>query len=134
MSQKCDRCNQEITGGQKFTKALGRVYHVEHFACAKCNTPLNSATPFYDVGSQPVCASCEKDTDIQRCDVCLGYISGGETVHALNKQYHILCFTCAKCGVKLDPDGRLFAKDDKPSCEKCFGRSSSDYRVATDHL
>lgn len=63
----CDSCGRPIVG--QVVTALGKIFHPEHFTCAKCNTELGNQSFFEREGL----AYCEEDYHklySPRCNYC----------------------------------------------------------------
>eukprot|EP01113_Clastostelium_recurvatum_P033507 TRINITY_DN442_c0_g1_i1.p1 TRINITY_DN442_c0_g1~~TRINITY_DN442_c0_g1_i1.p1 ORF type:complete len:139 (+),score=22.55 TRINITY_DN442_c0_g1_i1:149-565(+) len=107
----CAVCHKPILNA--VVNAGGRSYHVEHFACAHCNTPLKTGTYFEKDGA-PFCPSCWDSSVCERCVKCSQPIND-KIVHALGGAFHDSCFTCGECGTAL-ASREFFDRHGTPVC------------------
>lgn len=113
---KCWHCHGEIHGD--VMRALGRVYHPEHFNCASCHNTIGTRN-FYDVKGYPHCEQCYQKQFCPICSHC-GKPIADKCVTAMNKRWHLSCFVCTQC---LQPfSGNYYEKDQRPYCEKCYNQ------------
>jgi hypothetical protein len=81
----CAQCNKSIVG--KFTTALGKNYHPEHFVCATCKKSLERAV------------FVEKDGKVSDCHCFLVVLTFLSLQIYCEKDYDVLFSTrCADCG------------------------------------
>ncbi|KAI8086371.1 uncharacterized protein BX664DRAFT_264809 [Halteromyces radiatus] len=73
---------------------------------------MNATRPSQDLGTNKVIPSLYNQS---RCGYCNQPVSKGIMVSALGKKWHAGCFTCVKCGDRLDKV-EFFEKDGKPYC------------------
>ncbi|NXF06414.1 ABLM3 protein, partial [Smithornis capensis] len=131
---RCDSCGDFITG--EVISALGRTYHPKCFVCSTCRKPFPigdkvtfsgkdygwdalvgasrcgcfcraAMIPHYPCASIPAdCAGCKEE------------IKQGQSLLALEKQWHVSCFKCQTCGIILT--GEYISKDGIPYCESDY--------------
>src|SRR5579863_7334638 len=100
----CKQCGKPVMG--PYVNALGAVWHPEHFVCAACHSPIDSAS--FDVyENKPYHHACYIERVAPRCAVC-GRPLTGHYVESGGKLYHEDCFRnavaprCAVCGKPLE--------------------------------
>ncbi|XP_028407500.1 PDZ and LIM domain protein 7-like isoform X2 [Dendronephthya gigantea] len=99
----CDVCNQAIVG--PCVKAIGKMFHPEHFICAHCGKQIANESFHLDSG-KPYCAQDYKELFCVKCCSCKQVIGGGDRwLEALDKPWHADCFRCAVCGSNLENTG-----------------------------
>ncbi|KAK7922572.1 hypothetical protein WMY93_009474 [Mugilogobius chulae] len=94
---RCDRCDSFITG--EVVSALGRTYHPSASSAV-------SAVSRFQSGQNPWPSQCAG---------CGGEIKQGQSLLALEKQWHVSCFRCRTCSMVLT--GEYISKDGVPYCE-----------------
>uniref|UniRef100_A0AAQ4P981 Actin binding LIM protein family, member 3 n=1 Tax=Gasterosteus aculeatus aculeatus TaxID=481459 RepID=A0AAQ4P981_GASAC len=119
---RCDRCDSFITG--EVVSALGRTYHPKCFVCSVCSKafPIGDRVTFS--GKDCVCQQCSRtlvkpNEPIKihgpNCAGCRAEIKQGQSLLALEKQWHVSCFRCQTCNMVLT--GEYISKDGVPYCE-----------------
>ncbi|XP_061690633.1 actin-binding LIM protein 3 isoform X2 [Syngnathoides biaculeatus] len=120
---RCDRCNIFITG--EVVSALGRTYHPKCFVCSVCSKafPIGDRVTFS--GKECVCQQCSRSLakpnepikihGPSHCAGCRAEIKQGQSLLALEKQWHVSCFRCQTCNMVLT--GEYISKDGVPYCE-----------------
>ncbi|KAG7484606.1 hypothetical protein MATL_G00051650 [Megalops atlanticus] len=123
---KCDSCGDFITG--EVVSALGRTYHPKCFVCSVCRKqfPIGDRVTFN--GKQCVCQQCShtlvnanepvKIHGPSQCAGCKEEIKHGQSLLALEKQWHVSCFKCQTCNTVLT--GEYISKDGVPYCESDY--------------
>ncbi|XP_031639319.1 testin-like, partial [Contarinia nasturtii] len=94
--ERCGACD-EIIWSKEYTSAEGRCYHVKHFCCYNCDTPLagKKYTPD-DQTNMPLCLDCFDKYFAEKCQSCKRIIcSDEEAVRWQNYHFHKNCFNCA---------------------------------------
>eukprot|EP00667_Euglena_gracilis_P008173 EG_transcript_8270 len=99
---KCGRCGRLV--GSAFVKAFGRMWHEDCFACTSCQLPIRDSK-YAKKGDAPYHADCLAQEQGDFCSKCLRTILGTVTT-ALDRKWHMECFTCGRCG--------------RPIIDKCF--------------
>nr|XP_049591960.1 actin-binding LIM protein 3 isoform X3 [Syngnathus scovelli] len=120
---RCDRCNTFITG--EVVSALGRTYHPKCFVCGVCSKPFPIGDRVTFSGKDCVCQQCShslakpnepiKIHGPSHCAGCRAEIKQGQSLLALEKQWHVSCFRCQTCNMVLT--GEYISKDGVPYCE-----------------
>ncbi|XP_028322797.1 actin-binding LIM protein 3-like isoform X2 [Gouania willdenowi] len=119
---QCDSCDQYITG--EVVSALGRTYHPHCFVCSICKSPFPIGDRVTFCGKKCVCQQCshsfrsEKPVKVHGPSYCAGCdeeIKQGQSLLALERQWHVTCFKCRTCGRALT--GEYISKDGIPYCE-----------------
>ncbi|XP_053318125.1 actin-binding LIM protein 3 isoform X9 [Spea bombifrons] len=119
---RCDSCRDFITG--EVISALGRTYHPKCFVCSMCRKPFPIGDKVTFRGKDCVCQTCShslvSDKPIKihgpsHCAGCKEEIKHGQSLLALEKQWHVSCFKCQTCGIVLT--GEYISKDGVPYCE-----------------
>ncbi|XP_035290498.1 actin-binding LIM protein 3-like isoform X1 [Anguilla anguilla] len=123
---RCDSCGDFITG--EVVSALGRTYHPNCFVCSVCRKqfPIGDRVTFS--GKQCVCQQCSltlasarepvKVHGPSQCAGCKEEIKHGQSLLALEKQWHVSCFKCQTCTTVLTAE--YISKDGVPYCESDY--------------
>ncbi|XP_058428423.1 actin-binding LIM protein 2 [Marmota monax] len=120
---RCYSCDQFIEG--EVVSALGKTYHPDCFVCAVCRLPFPPGDRVTFNGKECVCQKCSLPTalsssvhpsqGLRSCGGCGSEIQNGQALVALDKHWHLGCFTCKACGKLLDAE--YISKDGLPYCE-----------------
>ncbi|KYO20169.1 actin-binding LIM protein 1 isoform B [Alligator mississippiensis] len=122
---RCDSCGDFITG--EVISALGRTYHPKCFVCTTCRKPFPIGDKVTFSGKDCVCQNCShslistkpiKIHGPSHCAGCKEEIKQGQSLLALEKQWHVSCFKCQTCGIILT--GEYISKDGVPYCESDY--------------
>uniref|UniRef100_A0A667HF80 Actin binding LIM protein family member 3 n=1 Tax=Lynx canadensis TaxID=61383 RepID=A0A667HF80_LYNCA len=122
---RCDSCRDFITG--EVISALGRTYHPKCFVCSLCRKPFPIGDKVTFSGKECVCQTCSQSMTSSRpikirgpshCAGCKEEIKHGQSLLALDKQWHVSCFKCQTCSVILT--GEYISKDGVPYCESDY--------------
>ncbi|XP_058253332.1 actin-binding LIM protein 3 isoform X6 [Hemibagrus wyckioides] len=123
---KCDSCGDFITG--EVVSALGHTYHPKCFVCSVCRKPFPIGDRVTFSGKDCVCQQCSlklvasnepiKIHGPSHCAGCKEEIKQGQSLLALEKQWHVSCFKCQTCGIVLT--GEYISKDGIPYCESDY--------------
>nr|XP_046152652.1 actin-binding LIM protein 3-like isoform X4 [Oncorhynchus gorbuscha] len=123
---RCDRCDGFITG--EVVSALGRTYHPTCFVCSVCRKPFPIGDRVTFSGKDCVCQQCShtlvtsnepiKIHGPSHCSGCGEDIKQGQSLLALEKQWHVSCFKCQTCNMVLT--GEYISKDNVPYCESDY--------------
>ncbi|XP_032995825.1 actin-binding LIM protein 3 isoform X17 [Lacerta agilis] len=122
---RCDSCQDFITG--EVISALGRTYHPKCFVCSMCRKPFPIGDKVTFSGKDCVCQTCShslisnkpiKIHGPSQCAGCKEEIKQGQSLLALEKQWHVSCFKCQTCGIVLT--GEYISKDGIPYCESDY--------------
>ncbi|MCJ8740534.1 hypothetical protein PDJAM_G00060060 [Pangasius djambal] len=125
---KCDSCGEFITG--EVVSALSRAYHPKCFVCTICRKPFPIGDRVTFCGKKCVCQQCShtlvsssepiKVHGPSHCAGCKEEITHGQSLLALEKQWHVSCFKCQTCGTVLT--GEYISKNGIPYCESDYHR------------
>ncbi|KAJ7997277.1 hypothetical protein DPEC_G00227310 [Dallia pectoralis] len=119
---RCDSCGEFITG--EVVSALGRTYHPKCFVCSVCRKPFPIGDRVTFCGKKCVCQQCSQSLVSHKpvkihgpsyCAGCKEEIKHGQSLLALEKQWHVSCFKCQTCDTVLT--GEYISKDGVPYCE-----------------
>ncbi|KAM9237306.1 actin-binding LIM protein 2 [Dugong dugon] len=120
---RCFRCDQFIEG--EVVSALGKTYHPDCFVCAVCRLPFPPGDRVTFNGKECLCQKCSLPTSLgssahlsqglRSCGGCGSEIRNGQSLVALDKHWHLGCFTCKACGKLLNAE--YISKDGLPYCE-----------------
>lgn len=122
---RCDSCRDFITG--EVISALGRTYHPKCFVCSLCRKPFPIGDKVTFSGKECVCQTCSQSMTSSKpikirgpshCAGCKEAIKHGQSLLALDKQWHVSCFKCQTCSVILT--GEYISKDGVPYCESDY--------------
>ncbi|XP_019479971.1 PREDICTED: actin-binding LIM protein 3 isoform X7 [Hipposideros armiger] len=122
---RCDSCRDFITG--EVISALGRTYHPKCFVCSLCRKPFPIGDKVTFSGKECVCQMCSQSMTSSKpikirgpshCAGCKEEIKHGQSLLALDKQWHVSCFKCQTCSVILT--GEYISKDGVPYCESDY--------------
>lgn len=118
---KIPRCNacDELIFTKEYTAAEGATFHIKHFCCYQCDTPLAGQQYVPDEKTNmPLCLRCYDEFYAERCQFCKHIIGPAEQGVAWGKvHWHGECFMCAGigCGKSLI-GGRFCVKNNMPFC------------------
>lgn len=122
---KIPRCNacDELIFTKEYTAAEGATFHIKHFCCYQCDTPLAGQQYIPDEKTNmPLCLKCYDEYHAEKCQKCQRIIGPAEEgVNWERLHWHKNCFACAgvACGKSLI-GGRFCIKHNLPFCSpKC---------------
>lgn len=121
----CGACRRPIE--ERVVTALGKNWHVEHFACAKCEKPFFGHR-HYERNGLAYCATHYHQLFGALCYHCDGVIHG-DVFTALNKAWCAHHFACSACDLILGPKTKFFEVDLKPVCKKCYEKYPRSSRL-----
>ncbi|KAJ1350999.1 Paxillin 1 [Parelaphostrongylus tenuis] len=107
----CAQCDRPIIG--QVVIALGKMWHPEHYTCFECGLELGHRN-FFERNGRAYCEEDYHNLFSPRCSGCNGPIKD-RCVTALNKNYHVQCFTCSECGREFGDEG-FHEKDGNTYC------------------
>ncbi|KJH53564.1 LIM domain protein [Dictyocaulus viviparus] len=136
---KCAECKQPIQ--DKVLMALNRNYHPSCFRCTVCRMCLDGVQFTLDKNNQAYCLPDYHDRFAPRCHRCKKPIlpdeNTRETVRivALDNDYHVDCYSCEGCGLKLTDEGEAYCYplEKHLLCERChlhWKRSGTDAPIS----
>nr|XP_009940450.1 PREDICTED: leupaxin [Opisthocomus hoazin] len=110
--------------------ALGKTWHPEHFACARCGEELGGQ-PFFERGGRAYCEEDYHQAFSPRCAYCAGPVRE-KVLTALDQTWHPEHFFCAHCGKAFGDDGKsrgtelqkgtFRERGDKMYCQACHDK------------
>jgi len=116
---RCGGCSGVITS-DKALKALGQLWHKEHFVCTQCGVPFPDGQ-FYEKDGRPYCKEHYHAASGTNCAKCGSGISG-TMIKALGKTWHNTCFVCTNCRNPLSGSVMMVKKSgaEEPWCQGCY--------------
>lgn len=121
----CSACHRSIDE-ERIVYALGKQWHVEHFACAQCEAPFNGSRHFEKRGL----AYCEVHYNQlfgEKCFTCNNIVSGDEFT-SMSKSWCVEHFSCWLCEEPMNQKTKFYDLDSKPVCKHCFEKLPSKWR------
>lgn len=123
-SPRCHVCTTPVI--RDGIKALGHVYHAEHFFCALCSQTFSvtetDGIEFVERDDLPWHPKCfeEKFSTSYVCRKCRGRIEAGSQVITMGtgSHFHPGCFQCAQCKASLE-HGLYWSKKKEGICTRC---------------
>jgi hypothetical protein len=118
---KCDFCQQSVSGATLL--AMNKFWHVDHFFCTKCLSPLctydtSSKVHYYIHDGKPY---CQKDYGDLWADVCKGChktIFDRKAI-SMDSFWHESCLRCFECK-KPFKDEIYYEIEGVPYCKEHF--------------
>lgn len=119
---RCKACD-ELIFVKEYCLAENSTFHVKHFCCFECDTPL-AGQNYVMEDSQPVCLPCFESIKASKCSSCFNVIKPDETGAKLNDlHFHVNdeCFACKVCRKPL-LGGKLLLRNQRLYCSAvCYG-------------
>lgn len=124
--ERCTVCSEVIT--DRILRATGKPYHPACFKCVVCGKCLDGVPFTVDVTNQIHCVDDFHKKFAPKCAICDDPITPEpgqeETVRivAMDKSFHVSCYKCEKCGVKLtsEQEGKgCYPLDGRILCQDC---------------
>jgi len=113
---KCAHCNQTIKG--QYISALGKSWHPDHFVCTECGEPFEG-NQFHKHNDKPYCEKHFNELFAETCAKCARKIEG-QVFEALDRKYHLECFTCTVGDHKIGEGVNFHVQSDKIYCPEHF--------------
>ncbi|XP_041916951.1 actin-binding LIM protein 3 isoform X2 [Alosa sapidissima] len=115
---RCSRCGDYILGD--VVSVLGHTYHPACFSCTRCSKPFPVGGSVTFSGQESVCQDCISRQPIMihchsMCAGCGEPIEVGQSLLALEHQWHVRCFRCQICRQPITRE--YFSRDGRPYCE-----------------
>ncbi|XP_057321127.1 thyroid receptor-interacting protein 6 [Microplitis mediator] len=136
--EKCCVCTRPIL--DRILRATGKPYHPSCFTCVVCGQSLDGIPFTVDATNQIHCIQCFHKKFAPRCCVCKLPImpepGQDETVRvvALDRSFHIQCYKCEDCGLRLSSDAEgsgCYPLDDHVLCKSC---NAKRVQALTSHM
>ncbi|XP_050324402.1 testin [Bactrocera neohumeralis] len=122
---RCKACD-ELIFTKEYTAAEGATFHIKHFCCYHCDTPLAGQQYIPDEKTNmPLCLKCYNEFFAATCQRCNRQIEPTDQGVAWGDvHWHSVCFICAgvDCGKSLI-GGRFCVKQKMPFCSPTCVRS-----------
>ncbi|KAM3621958.1 uncharacterized protein V6R79_018262 [Siganus canaliculatus] len=124
----CGFCRKPVAPCEPAIEALNRTYHDTCFQCRSCHIPL-AGKQYYNKAGIPLCEDCYQ-ASLELCWAC-GEAITDHVIRALERAYHLTCFTCATCKQQIGEQafaqgevGEVYCLQDyyrkyAPSCHAC---------------
>uniref|UniRef100_A0A8C4EK92 Filamin binding LIM protein 1 n=1 Tax=Dicentrarchus labrax TaxID=13489 RepID=A0A8C4EK92_DICLA len=124
----CGFCRKPVALSEPAIEALNRTYHDGCFQCRSCHIPL-AGKQYYNKAGIPLCEDCYQ-ASLELCWAC-GEAITDHVIRALERAYHLSCFTCATCKQQIGEQafaqgevGEVYCLQDyyrkyAPKCNAC---------------
>ncbi|XP_020911152.1 uncharacterized protein LOC110248926 isoform X3 [Exaiptasia diaphana] len=102
LKPRCSACD-EIIFAEQCTEAEDLCWHVQHFSCFECDSPLGGMR-YVMRDNRPFCCHCFESLYAEFCDSCGEPIEPDASQMAHNGQHwhaNTQCFSCYTCGKPL---------------------------------
>lgn len=121
---RCTACD-ELIFTKEYCLAENNNFHIKHFCCFQCDTPLVSQNYLME-DSQPMCLPCFDNLKANICVTCERKI-GPEEIGAQLQDIHFHhtdeCFVCKTCRKPLS-GGKLLIREGQMYCSgPCYNRA-----------
>jgi len=113
---KCAHCDEVIKG--QYISALGKSWHPDHFVCTECAKPFEG-NQFHKHNDRPYCEKHFNELFAEACAKC-GLKIEGQVFEALDKKYHLDCFTCSVGDHEIGEGVNFHVHDEKIYCPQHF--------------
>jgi len=113
---KCGHCDEVIKG--QYISALGKSWHPDHFVCTECAKPFEG-NQFHKHNDRPYCEKHFNELFAEACARC-GQKIEGQVFEALDKKYHLDCFTCSVGDHQIGEGVNFHVHDEKIYCPQHF--------------
>jgi len=113
---KCGFCDEVIKG--QYISALNKSWHPDHFVCTECAAPFEG-NQFHKHDDKPYCEKHYNQLFSENCVKC-GRPIEGEIFEALERKYHLACFTCCVGDHKIGEGINFHWHDDNVYCQEHF--------------
>ncbi|XP_021948952.1 LIM and senescent cell antigen-like-containing domain protein 2 isoform X2 [Folsomia candida] len=126
--KECFACKMPVHEYWDEVFAMQKTWHSDCFHCGQCGKVLNPEK-FMEKDGKPYCEHDYNQLFLPKCFSCAKTVFE-VPVKALNRNYHLLCFTCKKCSQVLCPftyyerKGSFYCEEDfhqlfSPKCYTC---------------
>ena len=121
LAPQCGFCRELVS--EKALVALNKVWHVDHFLCTQCSTPLgvNEDTQIVNYFIHDGKAYCREDYEKLFASPCKGCEKPilESLIVCKNASWHESCFRCVDCGRTFEHQV-YYEIDGMPYCEEHF--------------
>lgn len=120
----CRGCQQPIME-RYLMKVLDKSWHMQCVKCCECQCVLSERC--YSRDSKLYCRSDFFKLFGTKCSGCNTGLCPEDLVrHAMNKVYHVSCFTCCMCRKQLSTGEQIFfLQGDSILCKRCYQLTQS---------
>ncbi|XP_039278458.1 testin isoform X2 [Nilaparvata lugens] len=115
---RCFACD-ELIFVKEYTMAEGKQFHIRHFCCFHCDTPL-AGKEYIPMDNHPVCLDCYRTKFSKVCQTCENIIEPVDkrvTIKDLHWHAVDACFCCQFCKKPL-ANSKMVIDSKKPFCNK----------------
>ena len=81
----CEKCKEPVSGNS--VTILSKVWHADHFQCAKCATVL-SPLVYHEKDGVPYCEKDYRELFSPKCSYCSGIITDVRNIAAISSYFH----------------------------------------------
>ncbi len=124
MTQHCAGCARPIVGA--YIEAMGKAWHAEHFACARCATRFTQQG-FFEGNRKPYCRACYEVLFVPHCRICdrpmSWYVENfwGDVYCSEHQDTLPVCFSCGRPICASLTGGGMNLGDGRTMCNLCLG-------------
>jgi len=123
---RCSACD-ELIFSTEYTGAEDSFWHIKHFCCLICDSPL-AGQKYIPVEGQPHCLACWQERHGKVCSACGDYIDPqGQRVSLGENHWHAnaSCFKCGVCQASL-LGGKMSRRQGTLLCSSRCGQVMAD--------
>ena len=85
----------------EYTKAMNKTWHINHFCCWQCDTPL-TAKKYIIINEHPFCQNCYNTVIANTCHICQTAIGPeSKDLYVKDRHFHDTCLACVLCQERL---------------------------------
>jgi len=131
-SPRCSGCGESIVG--RYTSALGKQWHPEHFVCASCGKPFAEGK-FFEQGGKAYCEDDYHALFSPRCAVCGEPLRERYAINLWGERYcerHDDLPKCYSCGRPISErltGGGVRYPDGSHMCSRCRRTAIDDAKT-----
>jgi len=125
---RCAACD-ELIFATEYTGAEDQYWHLKHFCCFVCDSPL-AGHKYIPVNGQPHCLNCWQNVHGKICNSCQSYIHPEDQRVTLGDSHWHAKSECFKCGVcsKSLLGGKMTRRDGTLLCSSTCAAQLSQQR------